>query len=97
MADRVVHCPFLNRADARCANHFSVDRLEYAFDYCFGKYKNCETYLEMMVERRIRQACDGEIPSDPDAAHEQTPHPTLHLPILRVAAKAANRYDKSLR
>jgi len=96
MTDRVVHCPFLNRADARCANHFSVDRLEYAFEYCFDKYKSCPTYLEILVERRVRQACDGEIPCDADAAHDKTPHPTLHLPVLRiVAGNAANRYDKS--
>jgi hypothetical protein len=91
MAERVVHCPFLNRADARCANHFSVDRLGYAFDYCFGQYKNCPTYLEILVERRVRQANDGENLCEPNAQHDQSPHPTLHLPVLRV-----KRYDKSL-
>jgi hypothetical protein len=91
MAERVVHCPFLNRADARCANHFSVDRLGYAFDFCFGSYKNCPTYLEMLVERRVRQANDGEMLNDPDAAHDQAGRLTLHLPVIRTT-----RYDKSL-
>ncbi len=54
MSDRVPHCPFLNRADSRCSNHFSLDKLGSAFDHCFGEYKACSTYGEILDERRHR-------------------------------------------
>lgn len=49
------HCPFLNREDQRCADHFQVTHLQHAFRHCFDNYKACPTYLEMLVERRVRQ------------------------------------------
>jgi DNA-binding GntR family transcriptional regulator len=55
------HCPFLNREDARCANHFSLDRLDHAFHHCFGSYSACPTYHEMLTERRYRQECERNI------------------------------------
>jgi hypothetical protein len=56
MTDQGHHCPFLNRADARCSQHFSLDRLGHAFDYCFGYYEGCGVYLELLAERRVRRA-----------------------------------------
>lgn len=49
------HCPFLNREDDRCADHFQVTHLQHAFRYCFNNFKACPTYLELLVERRVRQ------------------------------------------
>ena len=49
------HCPFLNREDRRCSEHFQVTDLQHAFTYCFGSYKACPSYLEMLVERRVRR------------------------------------------
>ena len=49
------HCPFLNREDDRCADHFQVSHLQHAFRYCFNHFKACPTYLELLVERRVRQ------------------------------------------
>ena len=49
------HCPFLNRSDARCGTHFSLDRLGTAFDHCFGCYADCPTYAEMLGERLERR------------------------------------------
>ena len=46
------HCPFANRNDARCVKHFSVNRLQYAFDHCFNDYPSCSTYREMLGERK---------------------------------------------
>jgi hypothetical protein len=54
MSERVPHCPFLNRADSRCSNHFSLDKLDSAFDHCFGQYKSCASYAEMLSERQMR-------------------------------------------
>ena len=55
MADTVEHCPFLNRSDARCAENFNIDHLQHAFKFCFGRYKACPAYIELLVERRIRR------------------------------------------
>jgi hypothetical protein len=55
MTDHGDHCPFLNRSDARCSKNFSLDRLNNTYDYCFGEYAACSTYLELLVERRVRR------------------------------------------
>ena len=49
------YCPFLNRADSRCAEHFQLDKLAHAYRFCFGQYKSCQLYFELLVERRVRQ------------------------------------------
>lgn len=46
------HCPFLNRNDARCAAHFTVNRLSYVFTHCCGEYGSCPSYLELVKERQ---------------------------------------------
>ena len=51
------HCPFLNRSDRRCSDCLSLDRIDHAFDYCFGEYKACPVYLELLSERRVRRLC----------------------------------------
>jgi hypothetical protein len=61
MSEHESHCPFLNRADYRCSNHFSLDKLDRAFDHCFGEYQSCPTYREMLSERRSRQPVDGHL------------------------------------
>ena len=53
------HCPFLNRADRRCAEHFSLDRLGHAFEFCFDAYKTCPTYLQLLVERQVKRVSGG--------------------------------------
>lgn len=56
MAERVHHCPFLNRADSRCASNFSLDRLHEAFDQCFDRYATCDAYADLLLERQVRRA-----------------------------------------
>jgi hypothetical protein len=70
MPDRVEHCPFLNRSDARCAENFNIDHLQHAFKFCFGRYKACPSYVELLVERRIRrgEAAERRSPA-PNATH----------------------------
>ena len=55
------HCPFLNRNDDRCANHFQVTDLQYAFRFCFNNYKACPSYLEQLVERRVRRITSNAV------------------------------------
>jgi len=54
-SDRGEHCPFLNRTDHRCGSHFTLERLEHAFAFCFDRYTACPVYLELLVERRVRR------------------------------------------
>ena len=56
MSDHRDHCPFLNRSDARCSAHFSLNHLDDAFDHCFDRYQSCRVYLELLKERRDRRA-----------------------------------------
>src|SRR5450432_510118 len=56
MSSMVKHCPFLNRADVRCSESFCLDKLDSAFRYCFGRYKSCTVYTDLLIERRVRQS-----------------------------------------
>jgi hypothetical protein len=55
-----LHCPFLNRSDARCVRNFSLGRLGHAMRYCTGQYTACPTYIELLVERRARRRVAAE-------------------------------------
>jgi hypothetical protein len=56
MSDREHHCPFLNRADHRCAGFFSIEGLQHAFEHCFDAYKSCGVYAELLAERQAARA-----------------------------------------
>ncbi|HZL38550.1 MAG TPA: hypothetical protein VFC78_24795 [Tepidisphaeraceae bacterium] len=62
MSQREHHCPFLNRSDERCSRNFSLDQLNQAYDYCFGHYTACPIYLQLLVERRMRQLHESARP-----------------------------------
>jgi hypothetical protein len=49
-------CPFVNRPDARCSGRLKIDRLDYAFEFCFDAYNTCPVYIERLLERRTRRA-----------------------------------------
>ena len=53
--EQAVHCPFLNIGDQRCAEHCKMDHLQYAFNYCFGDYKDCSSYTALLAERQMRR------------------------------------------
>jgi hypothetical protein len=59
-SDQAQHCPFLNRADARCSDAFSLEKLDHAFKYCFGRYTYCSVYMELLIERRMRRSAAAE-------------------------------------
>lgn len=73
------YCPFLNRNDSRCAERFQVSHLQFAFQHCFEQYKSCPTYLELLVERRVRQGT---------MAHGQT---ATNLVPVTICGKAMSR------
>lgn len=55
MTDQEHHCPFLNRADDRCAEKMNLSALDYAYKFCFDNYKKCPVYMELLVDRRIKR------------------------------------------
>ena len=83
MPSKRKHCPFLNRADHRCSEAFSLDNLDHAFRCCFGRYQACTIYLEMLVERRARRSSPGQsdLPEDHDALE-----PLVKVSIRRTKA-----------
>ena len=89
MATGCDHCPFLNRADARCSQNFHLDSLGHAFRHCFGQFKACPTYVELLVERRVKRMMAGAIASSVSAGeHDES---TLHnaLPARHAQHAAA--------
>jgi hypothetical protein len=78
MSDHESHCPFLNRADYRCSNHFSLDKLDRAFDHCFGAYQACGTYQEILGERRGRHLGQGQLV----ASHAGHDHAALTATVV---------------
>lgn len=48
------HCPFVNRAHPRCAEHLNLGNLDHALEYCFNRFEYCPVYVELMRERRKR-------------------------------------------
>jgi hypothetical protein len=91
------HCPFLNRAEERCAGHFSLEGLDRAFRYCFDRYTLCPAYLQLLVERRVRRSeaaarnsgGGGEGQNDTDGNGQRYVQITVSTAGKRPRAKAA--------
>jgi hypothetical protein len=83
------HCPFLNRSDKRCSNCLSLDRIDHAFDYCFGAYKGCRVYLELLAERRVRRVCGLIAPPDRLAASTDANPDPIRRPFVQLTVAAA--------
>ena len=89
MSDHGHHCPFLNRTDSRCAEHLKIDQLGHAFEYCFDVYAACPVYLDLLIERRTKNA-------DAPATQLQRMEP-IHAPrIVQVTVRRtpAHSYAK---
>lgn len=94
MSDHGNHCPFLNRADARCSNFFSLERLDHAFEFCFNEYSQCRVYLELLVERRVRRMT-GRVASPERADGSAAAGPLVQVTLHgRPAEAVADRYGQ---
>ena len=52
--DRFVDCscPFIDLNDTRCSTHFTLGRLDEAFDLCLNhQHRSCPTYHRLQRER----------------------------------------------
>ena len=83
------HCPFLNRADARCSDAFSIEKLDHAFKYCFGRYTYCSVYMELLIERRLRRSAAAE-PAE-HAEHEHASFSASSAEAERVVQVSVRR------
>jgi len=96
MSDRSQHCPFLNRADSRCSEHFNLDQLGHAFDYCFGYYDACATYRQLLAERQARRSA-GPGPwsagrfEDLDFADEEQMTDRRGVPLVQLTVSGNRR------
>ena len=52
-------CPFINRDDPRCAELFTLARMEEAFGLCFGDFRACRTYQELRRRRALPDRATG--------------------------------------
>ena len=87
---RANHCPFLNRRDARCGEHMSLQGLGHAFDYCFGRYQGCPVYFQMLIERRTRRGETVTLPQNANAVVQLTIHrDAFRLAKTQTAAASA--------
>ena len=82
------HCPFLNRSDVRCSSHFSLDHLEEAFGHCFGDYKACPMYAELLRERTDRRRATAAMMfhgAEPDDRTNAPTKPRVQLTVFPAA------------
>ena len=49
-------CPFINLDDPRCAGHFSLSRVDEAFETCLNKHKSCPTFHQLLSGQSHEQA-----------------------------------------
>ena len=107
MSERVHHCPFLNRSDARCSTHFSLDSLSAAFEHCLGAYAACPSYRELLAERRTRRGepvdaawashPEGPTAARPDRADLPLQHhgsPTVPVTVSAAASARHNGFGR---
>jgi hypothetical protein len=87
MPDQSHHCPFLNRADRRCADHFSLDHLDHAFEFCFDAYGDCPVYQELLLERQIKRVSAMVIPPESTAGMAAAGMSTARMKIGADHAK----------
>ena len=86
MSTKGQHCPFLNRADPRCSEAFNIERLDHAFKYCFGRYTSCPVYVEMLIERRVKQSAVNEVMEE---AEDHARHRVIQVTVHRTSSGAS--------
>lgn len=44
-------CPFVDKAESRCAGHWTLQNVGRAFQHCADNYEDCPVYLNLIHER----------------------------------------------
>jgi len=75
------HCPFLNRSDPQCAEYLRLGSLVHAFEHCWGEYRSCPVYADLMMQRRARRRSAAQpVPDEPANA-------VIQVTVTRRAAE----------
>lgn len=80
MTENIEHCPFLNRADRRCAKHLNMSHLDHAMEFCFDRFEHCAVYMQRNDERRQR------VLSETSDLHPANPYAVSRLIQVKVSA-----------
>ena len=51
-------CPFLEKADARCADHWSLKNIVSAFSCCAGNFTDCPVHQQLSAASPIHEQHD---------------------------------------
>ena len=52
-------CPFVNKNDSRCANHWTLYNITQAFLHCADRYATCPAYKELIADDRTSRQADA--------------------------------------
>lgn len=52
-------CPLIEKADARCAEHLTLDNLVHAFTICAGNYRACPIYQRLKADEYQSERIDA--------------------------------------
>jgi len=52
-------CPYLEAADQRCAQRFTLEKLDEAYRFCFGSPERCSIYRMLSSEAVLVGAAPG--------------------------------------
>ena len=44
-------CPFIDKADARCADHLTLRNISHAFAHCANRYTSCPIYQKLLADK----------------------------------------------
>ncbi len=44
-------CPFTERAESKCAAHWTLANVGQAFEHCADNYEHCSVYLNLIDKR----------------------------------------------
>ncbi|NLW86861.1 MAG: hypothetical protein GXY38_08305 [Planctomycetes bacterium] len=54
-------CPFINKADNRCANHWTLRNIMQTFLHCADSYHACPVYRTLLQEQLADERQEHEV------------------------------------
>ncbi len=54
-------CPFIDKADAQCAEHLTFRNLSRAFAHCAGRYATCPIYQRLCAEKHAHDRRESPV------------------------------------
>ena len=54
-------CPFIDKAEARCADHLTLRNVARAFAHCANRYTTCPVYHKLLAERIAQESANTKL------------------------------------